>query len=179
MMTSNFPSRYQGDQFIIYHQGVPISPSPSFPPSRHQSDPNSQNTPWDVYWLKVPYLKSYNRDKRVQSLSWGVCGGGVKGIRLWSMGRGPGESVVHGPRTSLLRHWPRVGFQSRGFVHYLSRVPSHWASSNYIATILEYTSFSTCHFFNGSQLVKMDSLHVPATKFIGRSSWSKMVQSYF
>ena len=56
-----------------------------------------------MYWL-VPYLKSYNRDKRVQSLSRGVCGGGVKGIRLWNMGRGPGESVVHGPRTSLLRH---------------------------------------------------------------------------
>ena len=40
----------------------------------------------------------------MQSLIRGVCGGGVKGIRLWSMGRGPGESVVHGPRTSSLRH---------------------------------------------------------------------------
>ena len=27
----------------------------------------------------MAYLKSYNRDKRVQSLSRGVCGGGVKG----------------------------------------------------------------------------------------------------
>ena len=34
----------------------------------------------------MPYLKSYtgNRDKHVQSLSRGVCRGGVKGIRLWS-----------------------------------------------------------------------------------------------
>ena len=36
----------------------------------------------------------------MQSLSRGVCGGGVKGIRLWSMGRGPRESVVHGPECS-------------------------------------------------------------------------------
>ena len=50
------------------------------------------------------YLKSYDRDKRVQSLGRGVCGGGVEGIRLWSMGRSPGKSIVHGPRTSLLRH---------------------------------------------------------------------------
>ena len=57
---------------------------------------------------KVPCLKSYNRDKRVQSLSKGVCGGRVKGIRLsWSMGKGPGESVVHGLRTSMLRHWDK------------------------------------------------------------------------
>ena len=54
----------------------------------------------------MPYLKSNDRDKRVQSLSRGVCGGGVEGIRLWSMGRGPGESIVHGPRTSSLRHCP-------------------------------------------------------------------------
>ena len=61
----------------------------------------------------MPYLKPYNRDKRVQCLSRGVCGGGVKGIRLLSMGRGPGESVVHGPRTSSLRHWllPSIGIR--------------------------------------------------------------------
>ena len=52
----------------------------------------------------MPYSKSYNRDKRVQILSRGVCGGRIKGKRLWSIRRGPGESVVHGPRTSSLRH---------------------------------------------------------------------------
>ena len=98
-MASNFPSHYQGSHLSLRHQGAP------FPPSRHQRDPNFQNTPWDVYWLKSVVFKTYNRDKHMQSLSRGACGGGVKGISLWSMGRGPDEFVVHRPRTSLLRHW--------------------------------------------------------------------------
>ena len=38
-------------------------------------------------------------------------GGGVKGIMLRSrpMGRGPGETVVHGPRASSLRHCVKPG----------------------------------------------------------------------
>ena len=49
------------------------------------------------YVLIKTCRKSYNRDKRVQSLSRGVCGGGVKGIKLWSMGRGPGECCPWAP----------------------------------------------------------------------------------
>ena len=73
-------------------------------------------------------LKSYNRDKRVQRVSRGVFWGGVKGIRLISMGKGPGESVVHGPRTSLLRHWAFI-LQYHIFIaveqlHMLAGIPS-------------------------------------------------------
>ena len=40
MMISNFPPRYQGVPFsIASSRGLP------FPPSRHQNDPNFQNTP--------------------------------------------------------------------------------------------------------------------------------------
>ena len=50
-------------------------------PLRHQGPPFPHHV-----------IKINNRDKRVQSQSRGVCEGGVKGIRLWSMRRGPGES---------------------------------------------------------------------------------------
>ena len=41
--------------------------------------------------------KSYDRDKRVQSLSRGACGRGVKGVRLWSMGRALESLLSMGP----------------------------------------------------------------------------------
>ena len=44
-VTANFPSRYQGVPFII----CVIKAGPSFPPSRHQWDPNFQNTPRITY----------------------------------------------------------------------------------------------------------------------------------
>ena len=123
-MTSNFPSRYQG--VPIHHcviKGLPLWPLishnvrdpnfPQFPPSRHQRDPNFQNTPWDIYRIKSAIFKSYNRDKRVQSMSRVVCGGGAKGTRLWSIGRGPGGSVVHGPQMSSLPHCPKGHYSER------------------------------------------------------------------
>ena len=98
MRTSNFPSRYKGSQFIIASSRGPISPIVS------SKGPNFPNYTMRYVLIKSVVLKNHNSDKRVQSLSRGVCVGGVKGIRLWSMGRGSGESVVHGPRTSSLRH---------------------------------------------------------------------------
>ena len=94
-MTSNFPSCYQGvPNHHCVIKGPPLWPQisyhvikgshhcvikgPPFSPSRHQRDPNFQNTSWDVY----RYLKSYNRDKSVHSLSRGVCEGGVNGYEV-------------------------------------------------------------------------------------------------
>ena len=76
-MTSNFPSRYQGvpiHHWVIKGPHFPLWPlipimlsrvpfiiassrGPPFPPSRHQRDPNFQNIPWDVYWLKSAIFK--------------------------------------------------------------------------------------------------------------------------
>ena len=82
----------KGSHLSLHHQGAPISPIAP-----------SKGSMRCVYWLK-----SYNRD--VYKVWVGVyVAEGVKGIRLWSMRRGPGESVVHGPRTSSLRHWAYPG----------------------------------------------------------------------
>ena len=48
IVTYNFPSRYQGVPFIIASSGG--FRGPLFPPSCHQRDPNSSNTPWDTKW---------------------------------------------------------------------------------------------------------------------------------
>ena len=113
-MTSNFPSRYQ--EVPIYHcvnKGpycdlqFPITLSGGLNSSlRHHGAPigSSKGPKFPKYTVryvlikKCRILKSY-RGKRVQSLRRGVYGGGVEGIRLWSMGRGPEGSVVHRPLT--------------------------------------------------------------------------------
>ena len=111
-MTSNFLPRYQG--VSIHHcviKGLPSWPlmfhhvikgpiyhcvikGPHFPPSCHQRDQNFQNMRC-VLIKKVPYLKSCNRDKHVESLSRGVCRGGVKGIKLcYEVWGGAPESLL-------------------------------------------------------------------------------------
>ena len=125
MMTSNFHHVIKGSQFIIASSMdthcdlfFPITLSRGSIYNGHQEAPispiaSSKGPKFPKYTMRYVLIKncrkSYNRDKRVQSLSRGVgvCREGVKGIRLWSMGRVPGESVVHGPRTSSLRHWIR------------------------------------------------------------------------
>ena len=103
IVTSNFTSRYQGVPFIIASSRGPTSPiasskGPKFPKY------TMRYVLIKKYRISL-YLKSYDRDKRVQSLCRGVCGGGVKGIRLWSMGRGPRRVRCPLARTSSLRHW--------------------------------------------------------------------------
>ena len=73
IVTSNFPSHYQGVPFSIASSRGPL-----FHPSGHQRDPNFQDTSWDMYWLKSTVFQSYNRDKRVQSLSRVYVGEGSK-----------------------------------------------------------------------------------------------------
>ena len=97
MMTSNFPSRYQG--VPIHHcviKGPPLWPlishhiiKGSHLALHHQGGPFFthrvikgtqifQDTSWDMYWLKSTVFQSYNRDKRVQSLSSVYVGEGSK-----------------------------------------------------------------------------------------------------
>ena len=74
IVTSNFPSRYQGVPFIIAS-----SRGPHF---HYRVIKGTQiSKTYHEMCTDGPYLKLY-RDKRVQSLSWGVCRRGVKGIRF-------------------------------------------------------------------------------------------------
>ena len=47
------------------------------------------------------------------------------------MGRGPGESVVHGPRTSSLRHW---GYLHQNFTKPYGDVPAGPQKSDFLYT---------------------------------------------
>ena len=99
----------KGSHLSLRHQGAP------FLPSRHQGDPNFQNSAYTMRCVLIKMCHIWNHviEINVCEVWVELYVGGVKGIRLWSMGRGPGESVVHGPRTSSLRHWStgcRVSF---------------------------------------------------------------------
>ena len=52
-------TRYNARSILsLRYHGVPTPPPPPPPPSsRHQRDPNFQNTPWDVYWSKSAVFK--------------------------------------------------------------------------------------------------------------------------
>ena len=82
IVTSNFPSRYQGSHLSLRHHGPP------FPPSRHQRN----TVKFPKYTMRcrkrVPYLKSYNIDKLCKVWVGVYVGEGSKELRLWSMGPG-------------------------------------------------------------------------------------------